>query len=126
MLRRKTTKTECERIHVKRRFMERFGINLSRNKRIEIIKAIQNGKATFIKKESNRISLFDVDIEHQVVRVAYDNLRKEIVTAMVPTIVPLKEEIDEMVSVVPNPVLTDSFWNEYKSKMLANKVVLKT
>lgn len=122
MLRRKVTKSECERIHVKRRFLERFGINLTRQKRLSIISMILQNRATFIKKESNRVSLFDVDFENQVIRVAYDRLRKELVTALVPTAIALDEE-DEP-SVVPNPVCKpDPFWDEYKKKMLSDKAV---
>ena len=119
MLRRKTTKSECERMHVKRRFLERFGIELSRKKRLQIIDEIQSGRATFIEKESTRVSLFDVSIEHQVVRVAYDRLRKELITAMVPSIVALDE--DETSPTVPNSVLSDPFWDEFKKKMLESE-----
>jgi hypothetical protein len=125
MLRRKVIKGECERIHVKRRFKERFGIDLTRIKRRDIINMILSGRATFIEKESNRISLYDVNIEHQVIRVAYDRLRKELVTAMVPSIISLDEQ-DEA-SFVPNPVLSkdqDPFWDEYKKRMLNDNTVL--
>ena len=85
------TKSNCERIHVKRRLKERFGIEVNRNDLSFIIAMIQNNSkdVTFIGKESNRVSLFDVFFNHQVIRFAYDKIRKELITALIPRALPL-------------------------------------
>lgn len=82
------TKTKGERIHSTKRFLERFNINLTLEKRERIIRKIQNRhiekEAILIEKQTNRISLYDVIVENQVVRIVYDKIRKEIVTALHP------------------------------------------
>jgi isopentenyldiphosphate isomerase len=81
-------KRHSQRKHAKQRFQERFGIDLSPAKRLEIVGRIRNRKATFILHQTNRVSLWDIDMDHQVIRVAFDRNRQEIITAMWPFAVP--------------------------------------
>lgn len=81
-------KRQSQRQHAKRRFQERFGIELNKAKRQEIVGMIRGHKATFILHQTNRMSLWDVTTDHQVIRVAFDKNRGEIVTAMWPFAIP--------------------------------------
>jgi hypothetical protein len=56
--------------------MERYGIELNRIQRKELVKAIQRGDSTIIERQSHRVTVREV----QGMRVVYDQLRKEIVT----------------------------------------------
>ena len=80
----KFSRVYAERVHSKNRFSERFNIDLTDEKRLNIIKQIQNRhkdkEAVLIKKQTNRVSLYEVVVEEKVVRVVYDKIRKEIVT----------------------------------------------
>ena len=81
-------KRHSQRVHARQRFQERFGIDLNQAKRQEIVGMIKGRKATFILHQTNRMSLWDVALDHQVIRVAYDQTRQEVVTAMWPFAIP--------------------------------------
>lgn len=117
------TKAESERFHVKKRFKERFNIDLTKEKRFWIIEQILRRKATFIEDQSCRVSLWDITIEGQVVRVVFDRNRNEIVTALIPTIVELEPVIEEIKPQVKLKAKSKSiiegekFWAEYMHRM---------
>lgn len=69
-------KTEAQNKHAKQRALERYGIDLTRHKRQEIINKIQNGIAVLVRKQSHRVSIFSVKFEGQEVIVVYDRQRK--------------------------------------------------
>ena len=71
--------------HGKRRLRERFGISLSDRDYEDLVNKIQNDETTYVEKQSCRISVFDVKLLDEVVRVVYDKSRKTIVTALFPT-----------------------------------------
>jgi len=79
----------AERKHAKRRFSERYGETINRKQYKEFISYIQGTvpdhvSVEFLKKSSNRTSLFRIiksDVEYIVV---YDRERKEIVTFLLP------------------------------------------
>lgn len=80
MFKPKASKHKTIKRHAKMRASERFGINFSKQIHDEVIKTIQDGKAKFVEKQSNRITLFDVLVEGKECRVVYDKERKTIVT----------------------------------------------
>ena len=82
MRRRKMNKQKSERRHAFHRFAERFGCGLSNVTYKEMIQQIQDGKATFVRKQSNRVSIWRLLYDDKVVRVAYDKERHQIVTFM--------------------------------------------
>ena len=75
-------KLEAERIHCKMRFMERYGIEFSRNMRREFERLIQSFQTNLIRKQSNRVSIHDILYEGRVFRVVYDRNRKTVVTVL--------------------------------------------
>lgn len=77
-------KSKSLRIHARRRFAERFLLDVSVRELHGICKKIQQGESTFVRRTSNRVSVHDVEFEERTVRVAYDKHRKEIVTVMYP------------------------------------------
>lgn len=78
------TKEQSQNIHARKRFAQRFGIFLTKKLKAEIVQMIHNGFATFVEKQTNRVSLFDVQIEGKTIRVVYDKQRKNIVSALWP------------------------------------------
>lgn len=74
----------AQRFHAAERADSRFGIHYNRHVRREIIKQIQSQKATFIDKQSLRLSRWLVKVEDQDVVVVYDKNRKEVVTFLKP------------------------------------------
>jgi hypothetical protein len=86
------TKEQTIRIHAKRRFDERYGINLTESLHQELVAFIQSGQPEdFICAQSNRVSVWAVSIAEQYtpkgqgaqrVPVAYDKVRKLLVTAL--------------------------------------------
>jgi len=48
----------------------------------EICRKIQAGKAKCLEKQSNRISLFEIEYSGDIIRVAYDSIRKTLATVL--------------------------------------------
>ncbi len=76
------SKAEAQRAHARRRSIERYGVGLTKAAEREIIEKIQSGKATFLEKESNRISIFGVRYAGEETVVVYDKTRGTVVTLM--------------------------------------------
>lgn len=74
------SKTKCQRLHAKKRASERYDLELNRKQLDQIVELIQTNQAFFIKRRSNRITLFQVYFEDQWLKVVYDSVRKNIVT----------------------------------------------
>ena len=91
--RSKPTKTKSLRAHLKRRFLERFGVEINRIDEIQMLNQIQNKEAEFIEKQSIRVSVFDVKLNEVKYRVVYDKNRKHLVTVL-----PYYEKEGEMIS----------------------------
>lgn len=77
-------KREAQRVHAKRRAAERYGLILNRSDLREIVLAIQRQQATFLFKESNRLTHYALDFQGKRVVVVYDKQRKTIVTFLPP------------------------------------------
>lgn len=75
-------KTRAQFVHARRRCAERYGLNLTRKDVKNICDQIKSGRATHIQTQSHRVSLFDVGFKGDIIRVAYDSLRKSIATCL--------------------------------------------
>lgn len=75
-----TTKLKCERLHCKRRALERFNLSLNHKDMAEMAKLIQTQKAEFIRKRSNRITLWRMNYRGNEMTVVYDNKRHAVVS----------------------------------------------
>ena len=78
----KKNKHIAQKKHALRRCYERLGYDLSEKEYQDALKSIQNGTASFKEKQSNRVSLFQLDIRGTEVLAAYDKERKTIITFM--------------------------------------------
>lgn len=75
-------KASCQRIHAKRRALQRFAIDLDYAKQDQIIQMIQKGKAKFISRDSIRVSIFAVEFEGKLLKVVYDADRKTLASVL--------------------------------------------
>lgn len=75
-----TTKLKCERLHCKQRAKERFGLSLNHKDFAIMAKLIQSNKAEFIRKRTNRITLWKLTYKDNGMTVVYDNKRHQIVS----------------------------------------------
>ena len=67
-------------IHAKNRAKERFGIDMNADVHREIVDIIQKNKAKFVQRQSNRVTIWDVDYRYYKLRVVYDKNRGQVVT----------------------------------------------
>ena len=85
---RLTGKSKAQWIHVKRRCLQRTGVEMTKTLNNQLTQKIRQGHsdADFVEKQSNRISVWDV--KHNVdgrdvkFRMVYDKMRKNIVTIL--------------------------------------------
>lgn len=87
MKRRPTfSKSTAQRIHAKRSFQKRLGVKLTPELRRELVDKILSKRADLVYKQSNRVSIFDVDHEikgkQKVLRLVFDKMRKNIITTL--------------------------------------------
>jgi hypothetical protein len=76
------TKTDCQRLHAKRRFAQRTHVRFGPRVEQLIINQIRQGLAVLVKKQSLRVRVYDVEHEGEKLRVVYDRNRKTIVTVL--------------------------------------------
>lgn len=74
------SKAKSQRKHAKRRALSRYGLALSRHHLDAIVLQIQSGKAKFVERQSNRVTLWEVSYEGHILPVVYDKIRKTCVT----------------------------------------------
>jgi len=79
---KRISKTKAQKIHFKYRVKQRYGLDINRLQRIEIIKMIQHGEAKFLNHQSRRVSKFIVEFKGTQMIVIYDKKRKTLVTAL--------------------------------------------
>lgn len=77
-------KADCQRIHATKRAKERFDLDLNSKDYDQLVNMIQKGKAKFLRKQSNRVSLFNVNFKEQDMDIVYDKNRKTVVTFLYP------------------------------------------
>lgn len=75
-------KYRSQRIHAKKRFCQRFGLDLTSGSLSELARQIRDGEAEFVFRQSNRVSVWDVTYQKRTFRVIYDGRTKEIVTVL--------------------------------------------
>lgn len=85
-----TSKKDLQKKHAKRRFQTRVGISLTKELHNILVKKIQKGQAVKFEKQSNRVSIWDINVlgmfpdnpEIKDLRVVYDSNTKNIVTLL--------------------------------------------
>lgn len=83
-----TGKSKAQWMHVRRRCLQRTGVEMTHRLNDQLIGKISNGYpvADFVEKQSNRISVWDikheVNGEKIVFRAVYDKMRRNIVTIL--------------------------------------------
>ena len=82
--RRKRTKAQNEWAHAKRRARERYGLELNRFDRKEIVGIIQVGMSELECRTSNAYKVHLVKYKDRLLRVVYDSRRKTICTFLPP------------------------------------------
>src|SRR5689334_7388305 len=75
---KRNTKKYAQIKHATQRALERYGIELTQHKRETMIKMIQTGNATLVRKQSHRVSIFSLIFEEKEVVIVYDKERKSI------------------------------------------------
>jgi hypothetical protein len=78
-------KHRAQRAHAKRRLQERYGLTVNRHDLRDMVALIQGGHARMIERQSHRVTVWDLTFHGKEIRVVYDNLRKVVVTALLPT-----------------------------------------
>ena len=78
-MRKRLNKKVAQSKHFERRCIERVGVALNQN---EIIRQIQNNELTVIGKQTNGVTLFQLERLGKFFKVAYDKNRKQVVTIM--------------------------------------------
>ncbi len=73
-------KTTSQKIHAVKRYKERYGVRLSNQVYSELIALVQSGAATTIIKQSNRVSIRQIEYKSKEYFFVYDRRRKTIVT----------------------------------------------
>lgn len=75
------SKSKHQRAHSKLRAYQRYDLELNRKDLDTIVKQIQSSKdAFFIKRKSNRVTLWHVLYNKKSLKVVYDSDRKNVVT----------------------------------------------
>ncbi len=73
-------KKQNQKIHAKKRALERFDLNLTNDDLIHIGAKIKKGESIYIRKMSNRVKLHQVEYNGQILKVVYDKLRHQVVS----------------------------------------------
>ncbi len=76
----KPSKTISQKLHFKKRFLERVGIDCDRRLHNEILSNVQNGKYKVHCKQSNRVTVFEMNHESRDYLIFYDRMRKSLIT----------------------------------------------
>lgn len=75
-------KEDCQRLHAKRRALQRYGLVLNNKEQDEIIGLIQQGRAKFINRDSLRVTIFAVQYQGKLLKVVYDGERKTLASVL--------------------------------------------
>lgn len=77
---RPRSKKTCQMLHLKTRWKERVGTELTKVTHDKLVNLIKQGKSILIDKKSNRVSVHQVPYNSLMVTVVYDRERKQLVT----------------------------------------------
>lgn len=77
-------KKHCQNLHFKSRLKERYGIELNRQDRLDIVNLIQanDSRFFFLRRETTRLRWWVVDYKGKLFPVVYDANRHVLVTAL--------------------------------------------
>lgn len=73
-------KKTSERIHAKKRALQRYDLVFTKKVRNEVKAKIRNSKGKFLFRQSRRVTVWQVEYDNKPLKVVYDTLRGEIVT----------------------------------------------
>ena len=76
------SKEHAQRRHFNRRALERLGVKVNGRQYDALVADIQEGRARFVERQSNRITVWRVEIEGEPCGVVYDKLRGTLVTVL--------------------------------------------
>jgi hypothetical protein len=76
----KRNKHLCERVHFKKRLLERYGIKCNRYQYREILDSLSND--TFLLQQSNSKEIHEIVINGKPVWIALSTKRRELITAL--------------------------------------------
>jgi len=79
---RNLSKAELQRVHAKKRFKERRGLDFNRHVRREFTDAVISHTARCVLKQSNRVSVYDIVHEGRTYRCAFDHHTRNIITVL--------------------------------------------
>jgi hypothetical protein len=82
LIRKAKGKKKAQLKHARRRFEGRFDIHLNDNEYLQLVNKIQQGRAEFVERQSNRVTIWNVDHQDKTIRVVYDKRTKVIVSAL--------------------------------------------
>jgi hypothetical protein len=68
--------------HAKQRAEERYGLNLNKQARHDVVQMIQTNQAEFVGKQSNSRTLWRVQYQDQSLNVVYDKVRSTVCTVL--------------------------------------------
>lgn len=74
------SKASTQKRHARRRAYERFGVELTQSVVVPIRKAIEEGRAPLLHRQSHRVGLYLVDLAGRKALAVYDRNRKVVVT----------------------------------------------
>lgn len=66
--------------HACKRALLRYELKLTQDDLDNIVKLIQNGKAQFIERSSNRRTIFNVNYNNKVVTIVYNSEKHKVIT----------------------------------------------
>jgi hypothetical protein len=78
------SKSKSEKAHALRRCRERYGISLTDNDYEVLCRQIKENKAKLVERQSNRLTVWEIQLCEEQVRVCYDGSRGKIVTFLPP------------------------------------------
>ena len=82
----KMDKSKSQKFHCKKRARERLKIELSEEMYIDIIKSIKQRpskvKTKFLCRQSNRVHIYEVQMDDKIFDICYDNIRSTIITIL--------------------------------------------
>ncbi len=77
-------KKEAQKLHVRRRFKERFNLDFNKTVNRHFLSEILSGRAEFLLRKSNRVSYHAVEYNNEVYNVVFDRFRSQVVTVLLP------------------------------------------
>jgi hypothetical protein len=75
-----SSKKKAQKIHAKRRVMERYNLSLKNKDLYSIGQKIIKGESCFKRKINNRLKVHEVEYGGQILKVVYDSIRHTVVT----------------------------------------------